>query len=149
MNRTGHHTLNLMHVCHYPMIFIIQFTLDLSKSSVNTGPPVSEYEGFMLRNFVNPLLQFTCSHRGLNTSALLILLFYSRCFYQFLKPTWRIKSTILFLLNNLGLWKIFKIKIKLCSSNDSLISLNMYDSSPKHWVASFLPTNKSFWWSSG
>ena len=142
MNQTGHHTLNLMHVCHYPMIFIIQFTSDLSKSVVNTDPPVSEYEGFMLRNFANP---FTCSRRGLNTLAFLILFFHSRCLYQFLKLTWRIKSTTLSLQNNLGLWKIFKIKIKFCSSNDSLRPLNAYDSSPRHWIASFLPiSNKAF-----
>ena len=42
-----------------------------------------------------------------NTSAFLILSFHSRWLYQLLKPTWRIKSTILFLLNNLGFWKIF------------------------------------------
>ena len=36
----------------------------------------------------------------------------SKLFYHnFPKPIWRIKSTIIFLLNNLGLWKIFKIKI--------------------------------------
>ena len=35
-------------------------------------------------------------------------------------------------------WKTFKIKIKLCSSIDSLRSLNVYDSSPRHWFASFL-----------
>ena len=59
-------------------------------------------------------------------------------YHNFSKPMWRIKSTIIFLLNNLGLWKIFKIKIKFCSSNDSLISLNVYDSSPRHWFTSFL-----------
>ena len=35
-------------------------------------------------------------------------------------------------------WKTFKIKIKLCSSIDSFRSLNVYDSSPRHWFASFL-----------
>ena len=29
-------------------------------------------------------------------------------YHNFSKPMWRIKSTIIFLLNNLGLWKIFK-----------------------------------------
>ena len=58
---------------------------------------------------------------------------------------WRIKSTIIFLLNNLGFLKILKIKIKLCSSNNFLRSLNVYDSSPRHWVVSFLPiSNKAF-----
>ena len=42
------------------------------------------------------------------------------------------------------------MKIKLCSLNDSLKSLNEYDFSPRHWVASLLPiSNKTFWWSSG
>jgi len=37
--------------------FIIQITSDLPKSGVNTGPLVSEYEKFMLRNSVNPMPQ--------------------------------------------------------------------------------------------
>ena len=42
------------------------------------------------------------------------------------------------------------LKIKLCSSNDFLRSLNVYDSLPRNWVASFLLiSNKAFWWSSG
>ena len=35
--------------------FIIQITPDLPKSGVNTSPPVSKYEGFMLWNSVNPI----------------------------------------------------------------------------------------------
>ena len=33
----------------------LQITSDLSKYGVNTGPPISEYEGFILRNSVNPM----------------------------------------------------------------------------------------------
>ena len=58
---------------------------------------------------------------------------------------WRVKPTLLLLLNNLGLLKDFKIRIKLCSSNDSLRSLNVYNSLPKHWISSVFPiSNKAF-----
>ena len=57
----------------------------------------------------------------------------------------RVKPTLLLLLNNLGLLKIYKIRIKLCSSNDSLWSLNVYNYLPKHWIASVFPiSNKAF-----
>ena len=58
---------------------------------------------------------------------------------------WRVKPTLLLLLNNLGLLKDFQIRIKLFSSNDSLRSLNVYDSSPRHWITFLLPiSNKVF-----
>ena len=37
--------------------FTIQITSDLSKSNVNTDFPISEYEGLMLRNSINPVPQ--------------------------------------------------------------------------------------------
>jgi len=54
-------------------------TIELPNSGVNTSPPVSEYEGIMLRNYVNPMSQFAQSLHGLETSASLTLLFHSRC----------------------------------------------------------------------
>ena len=33
------------------------YYINLPKSGVNTSPPVSQYECFILRNFVNPILQ--------------------------------------------------------------------------------------------
>ena len=41
-----------------------QITSDLPKSGVNTDPPVSEYEEFMLRNSVNPMPHSAQSFHG-------------------------------------------------------------------------------------
>ena len=57
----------------------LQITSDLPNSGVNTSPPVLEYEGLMLQNSVNPMPQSAQSLHGLETSASLTLLFYSRC----------------------------------------------------------------------
>ena len=50
---------------------------------------------------------------------------------------------------NLVFGKIFKLKTRLCSSNDYLGSLNVYSFSPMHYFACFHPTSKKLMWSLG